>query len=726
MYLSRAFNRSLAPPDWLSINLTLRCNLRCSMCTTCYDVAGELTTRELLDVIDQAALWGIRVLNPLGGEPFVRSDLEEILLHAAGKDFHITLTTNGTLISPERAAHLARIPPEKLHLTFSLDGPEAVHDSIRGAGTWRRTMAGYRAVRRADAEAKNPRRKVLANTLIHARNLAELPSFLDRLAEEGFDGVQLLNLFRRAPEAGAGLDAAERARRQAEVAALWIGPERLPELERLVEGLLTRLRHPPWPFFRIQSSEQDLGLIPSYYRDEVAPLEAPCWAGWKELYINADGSAIMCDGRLDFLRGRYGSVRDETLQQLWRSPALRARRSVVKACRTPCIQNCYLRRDSDRVLPLAGKALGLAAERLRVRIPRSPRASTPRLDLSQGTLTLELTDTCDCGWAGCPTPPERMQGLLAQAPNPLERAWTDPHTWQVWRDRHYVDFGRGFMGFELVKRVVEDLRAAGATFGTLALRWRGEPLLHPELNPVLRHLLQVVGPERIFGRLTLHTSALMLGEDAVDILLAHPEAPQEIRLDLDRMGAHQGLASSHVERLAWERGASLRFVLLREVPPAGLDPEVVRQDLELWRFRMRDPVIVAGRLPPGGDAYWLRRADPRSFLGDQAAEAALRAVAEALDAPLELPDATQPRRCRGPLETPVVSWDGKVTLCPWDTGLENQVGEVTSGRLSEIWASARLQDLRRDVQSRGVPGLVPCRDCHQVFSPNGQAPQNWK
>ena len=37
MWASRRLNRSLAPPDWLTVNLTLRCNLRCVMCTTCYD-----------------------------------------------------------------------------------------------------------------------------------------------------------------------------------------------------------------------------------------------------------------------------------------------------------------------------------------------------------------------------------------------------------------------------------------------------------------------------------------------------------------------------------------------------------------------------------------------------------------------------------------------------------------------------------------------------------------
>ncbi len=716
MYLSRALGRSMAPPDWLSINLTLRCNLRCSMCTTCYEVPDELTTGEILDVIDQAALWGVRVLNPLGGEPFVRTDLEDILLHAARKDFHITLTTNGTLIDWKRAAKLARIPPEKLHLSFSIDGLWDSHDAIRGEGSFERTMQGYRHVRRADADARHPRRKILANTLVHAENLAELPALLDKLAEEGFDGVQLLNLFRRPPEGSAGPpDPA----REAEVARLWIGPERMAELEGLVGKLVELVEHPPWPFFRIQNPRKDIELLPSYYRDQLEPLEAPCWAGWKELYVNADGTVIMCDGRLDFLAGRFGSVREQTLQQLWKSPALRQRRRVVKRCTTPCIQNCYLRRSSDSLLSLAGRAARIGTERMSSRLPQRPRPSSARTQLPDGMLTLELTDTCDCDWAGCDTPSERMRDLLVDAPGPMSTPYRQPHDWHVWRDRHYVDFGRGFMGLELVQRVCNDLRTHGPSFGTLALRWRGEPLLHPETVPVVKYLVQVVGPDRVFGKLRIHTNALVLTEDLVDIVLGHPEVPWEWVLDLDRMGPHQDLALAHLERLAWQRGGTLRLVATRSVPVEGLDPAVVAADLERWSERLRDPAVVAGKLPQGqGDAYWLRRAEPRTFVGDQAAKQALLEVAEAVGAALDLPDPTQARRCPGPFATPVISWDGKVTLCPWDTAQANQVGEVTSGYLSRIWSSDRLLDLRRDVRSRGVPGMGPCRDCHQVFSPS--------
>ena len=72
MYLSRRLNRSLAPPDRVSLNVTLRCNLTCTMCTTCYD-APELSLEEIKGIIDQTADWGVEIFNPLGGKPFMRA-----------------------------------------------------------------------------------------------------------------------------------------------------------------------------------------------------------------------------------------------------------------------------------------------------------------------------------------------------------------------------------------------------------------------------------------------------------------------------------------------------------------------------------------------------------------------------------------------------------------------------------------------------------------------------
>ena len=442
MLLSRRLNTSLAPPDRVSVNVTLRCNLACLMCTTCYP-SPELSTDEIKGIIDQTAAWGVEVFNPLGGEPFMRGDIEEILAYAVRSGFYVTVTTNGTLITEKRARALAAIPSDRLHLNFSFDGDAESHDLVRGEGMFRRAMEGYRRVREADAAAGNSRRKILTNTILHAKNLGNFVEILDAQAEAGFDGVQVLNLFRQSEEV------------PPESRALWLYPEHMPALEALCARLAERAAR-GGAGYRLQNDPAELRLIPRYYREELSPLEAPCWAGWKELYINADGAAIMCDGKLDFLAGTFGNVREQTLRQLWASPALRARREVVKQCRTPCVQTCYLRRESDSARALALEGARLAGARVGDRISRLKPGVEHHPD---AVLRLELTDTCPCDWEGCTTPPSRWRSLIARAPvAPTARTWSEL------RDRHIIDFGRGFLGFEVLRDVVEDLRSARLRF----------------------------------------------------------------------------------------------------------------------------------------------------------------------------------------------------------------------------------------------------------------------
>ncbi|MSP62004.1 MAG: radical SAM protein [Myxococcales bacterium] len=472
MWASRALTTSLAPPDWLSVNLTLRCNLSCVMCTTCYD-SPELTTREVLDLIDQAADWGVGVFNPLGGEPFIRADLEVILTHAARRDMHTTLTTNGTLIRSERAATVAKIPVEKLHINISIDGPEAAHDAVRGEGSWRRTMAGYRALRQADEEQGNPRRKVCANVILNRRNVTGFVEFVRSLGALGFDGVQVLNLFRDRDDDTVG--------------GMWFDAASLPELEVVVRALQDE------PL--VLNAAADLRLVPRYYREGLSPLDAPCWAGWKELYVNADGSVIMCDGKLDFLAGRYGSVREATLRQLWSSPTLKERREVVKRCATPCIQNCYLRRDSDSAAPLLGELVAV------VRATVVPHRNLRTIELP---VAFELSDVSD----DAETAP--LRALFARSPVPFAALCADPGRLAELRDRHYLDFGRGFLGAGVVVRILDAAGAAGWRFGTVCLRWRGEPLFHPDLSGVLGALRGRV------DRVVLHSSGLLLPDERIE------------------------------------------------------------------------------------------------------------------------------------------------------------------------------------------------------------------
>lgn len=679
LYASRALNRSLAPPDRVSLNVTLRCNLTCTMCTTCYD-APELSTSEIKDIIDQTAAWGVEVFNPLGGEPFMRSDIEEILAYAVQRGFYVTVTTNGTLITEKRARAIARIASDRLHFNISLDGREDSNDLVRSAGMWRRAIQGYERIRAADAEAGNARRKILANTLLHARNASHFEAVLDEQAALGFDGVRVLNLFRQGDDV------------PPEAANLWFHEDRLPALGALAEALAQRAESQGASGYRIQNPPDELRRIPRYYAEAMSPLEAPCWAGWKELYINADGQAIMCDGELDFLAGAFGSVRENTLRELWQLPALRARRAVVKSCTQPCNQECYLRGSSDS----AGDIVRDAGRRVGRRVEDRVRRVVGRVEHHpDAVLRLELSDVCPCGWAGCQTPAHRWQALIRDTPSAPTAG-----NWNMLRDRGYVDFGRGFMGFEVVRGVVADLRTARLRFGTLSVSWRGDPLLHPEAEPILRHLLDAIHEHGVADRLRVETTGRFLTPDLA-ALSAHPAA-QEWFVDLDK-GEGAG-----VDALLAARGPGTRVVqVLSALPGADIPARVAALPAQ---------ALAVGRRPAKGDALWIRRTDHGHYLGDQVAEEALASVATALGVPVEAPE-RGPRRCLAPARTPTVSWDGKITLCPWDTQLENRVGEVTSGTLSQTWRGALGAD-RKHADSAGVPNRALCRDCGQPWSPN--------
>lgn len=683
LLLSRRLNRTLVPPDRVSVNVTLRCNLKCTMCTTCYD-APELSTEELKGIIDQTAAWGVEVFNPLGGEPFMRADIEELLAYAVRRGFYVTTTTNGTLITEKRARGIAAIPSDRLHFNVSLDGDEESHDRIRSRGMWKRAIQGYSRIRAADAAAGNSRRKILSNTILHAGNLDRFEAVLDEQVELGFDGVQILNLFRAGPEA------------PPEAAGLWFRDRHMPALETLSERLAQRAEaQGAGSAWRIQNTPEELRQIPRYYREELGPLEAPCWAGWKELYINADGQAIMCDGELDFLAGAFGNVREQTLRQLWQSPALRERREVVKQCATPCIQQCYLRPESDSAGELARDGARLLAQGARQRLARV----LPGVEEIPGSvLSLELSDVCPCDWEGCPTPHSRWRSLVAGVPEVPSAA-----TWASLRDRGHLDFGRGFMGFEVVRGVVADLQAARLRFEALSLSWRGDPLLHPECEPILRFLLGALSAGTVARSLRIETSGRFLTEGLAD-LVAQSGVPVTWILDLDK-GDGAGVD------LLLERGRPGQRLLLAARVVPGLDADALRG-------RFPGLPVALGPEPEAALALWLRRTDHDHFLANQVAREALLAAGEALGLPVEAGREDRPRRCRALALGPVVSWDGKITTCTWDTRLDNRVGEVTSGALSGWWRSAeRAADLAR-CGATGVPDRALCRDCPFPWSPN--------
>lgn len=184
-------------------HLTERCNLRCAHCYQTGGKSEELSLPEIRSVVAEVSemldawteTYGIsfaRSVSVTGGEPFLRADISDILKTIGDRGFGLYLLSNGTLIDAEKAKMLSRLSIKGVQI--SMEGPEEVHDSIRGRGSFASSARGIRHL--LDAGLKVTINATLSD--LNAGRFVELVELARSL------GVQRLGFSRLVPS-GRGL-----------------------------------------------------------------------------------------------------------------------------------------------------------------------------------------------------------------------------------------------------------------------------------------------------------------------------------------------------------------------------------------------------------------------------------------------------------------------------------------------------------------------------------------
>ncbi len=134
-------------PISVHLDVTYRCNERCEHCYLDHDGEGEMTTAEILSLLDQLAAAGVFFLTISGGEPLVRRDCFEIIEYARALRFNVKLKTNAVLIKEKQARRLRELNVEQVQISVYSHRAE-VHDGIsKLPGSLQRTLAGVRLLR---------------------------------------------------------------------------------------------------------------------------------------------------------------------------------------------------------------------------------------------------------------------------------------------------------------------------------------------------------------------------------------------------------------------------------------------------------------------------------------------------------------------------------------------------------------------------------------------------
>lgn len=140
--LTEELKRGLDAPICLTWELTYACNLACVHCLSSSGRRDprELDTAQAMAVIDELQRMQVFYVNIGGGEPMIRPDFFDLVDHATTSGVGVKFSTNGSRITPARAAQLTAM--DYLDIQISLDGADAqTNDAVRGEGSYQTAMS---------------------------------------------------------------------------------------------------------------------------------------------------------------------------------------------------------------------------------------------------------------------------------------------------------------------------------------------------------------------------------------------------------------------------------------------------------------------------------------------------------------------------------------------------------------------------------------------------------
>ncbi|MBO5868064.1 MAG: radical SAM protein, partial [Oscillospiraceae bacterium] len=136
-----------------TLELTLRCNLKCKMCMFRHAddenarlAAEELTAFQWTELAQQMFDAGTLNILITGGEPLLRKDFCEIYSSIYRLGFIVTLYTNATLVTEEIMQTLRQYPPHKIGITLYGASNETYKKLCNCTDGFDRAIAGTRAL----------------------------------------------------------------------------------------------------------------------------------------------------------------------------------------------------------------------------------------------------------------------------------------------------------------------------------------------------------------------------------------------------------------------------------------------------------------------------------------------------------------------------------------------------------------------------------------------------
>jgi len=306
-------------PSEVQARLTNRCNYKCLQCG-CWRMAHspEMDIDQWKKAIASIREFlGVFRLEFIGGEPFVKKGLLDLLgyCHELGLDWGVA--TNGSAFADPRISDQF-VAARPLKVNISVDGPTPeVHDRLRGIpGSLAQIAEGIANLRSAMGRLGHrfPIRIVLT---LNALNFRHAPGLVDWVDKVGATSICINPMG----------EWTEESKQE-----LWPTPGDVEELGPIIEELI-RLKDSGSP---IETPEGRLRRMTDHFLKREAPRnESTCRVGLRVFDISPNGIVRSC-GEFRAL----GDLKTQSAREIWEGDVASEVRRQTVACTKGCTNVC--------------------------------------------------------------------------------------------------------------------------------------------------------------------------------------------------------------------------------------------------------------------------------------------------------------------------------------------------------------------------------------------------
>lgn len=302
-------NKGYTRLNYLHLDVTSKCNLKCKMCEWRYKVGRREMPWEIYKkAIDEGKKLGLKkIVIAATGESLMHPHFPNLINYALDHKLDIELVTNLTITDK----HLDAILKVK-KLVVSLDGAtKETYEKIRVGANFERTINNFRYILKNKKDTY-----VQINYVIQKDNFLEVDKMADLLAELGginevsfkFPNNEMKEVYESTKLSGEDIKIAE--------LKLKIATEKLKK-----RNIKTNLDSAPFEFSKTWIHE------------------IPCYNLWFGAFVNPDGLVMPC---CDFYRDKdsLGDLKVKSMKEIWNSKKYNEIRRRFKGRKPKICEGC--------------------------------------------------------------------------------------------------------------------------------------------------------------------------------------------------------------------------------------------------------------------------------------------------------------------------------------------------------------------------------------------------